>query len=116
MARKYRHVKEYEEEILEMREQGKSRREICERFGFSLKQLVDFITRYNREQKKLALESSIKPKGRPRKRPLELPQRLQHASKISQLQYEIASNERRIKRLEMENELMRDFLSLAGRK
>ena len=66
MSRNYRHINEYENEILEMRRQGNSKREICEKFGFSIKQLTDFITRYNRKQKKLAAGISIKPKGRPR--------------------------------------------------
>lgn len=33
-----RHMNAYEKERKEMRTQGKSRKEICERFGFSLKQ------------------------------------------------------------------------------
>ena len=116
MARNYRHINEYEKEILEMRKQGKSKREICEKFGFSIKQLTDFITRYNRKQKKLAAGISIKPKGRPRKNGTELPPSIQQLSKLTQLQYELAMKERHIKRMEMENELMRDFLSLTERK
>jgi len=116
MSRNYRHINEYEKEILEMRRQGKSKREICEKFGFSIKQLTDFITRYNRKQKKLAAGISIKPKGRPRKDGTELPPSIQQLSKLTQLQYELAMKERHIKRLEMENELMRDFLSLTERK
>ena len=116
MSRNYRHINEYEKEILEMRKQGKSKREICEKFGFSIKQLTDFITRYNRKQKKLAAGISIKPKGRPRKDGTELPPSIQQLSKLTQLQYELAMKERHIKRLEMENELMRDFLSLTERK
>lgn len=116
MPREYRHISEYEREILEMRVQGKSRKEICEKFGFSLKQLKDFITRYNRKQKKLAAGITIKPKGRPRKDGAELPPSVQQLSRLTQLQYELASKERYIKRLEMENELMRDFLSLTERK
>ena len=112
MPRSYRHISEYEKEILEMRQQGKSRKEICEKFGFSIKQLKDFITRYNQKQKKLAAGITIKPKGRPRKDGAELPPSIQQLSKLSQLQYELASKERHIKRLKMENELMRDFLSL----
>ena len=103
-------------EILEMRKQGKSKREICEKFGFSIKQLTDFVTRYNRKRKKLAAGISIKPKGRPRKDGSELPPSIQQLSKLTQLQYELAMKERHIKRLEMENELMRDFLSLTERK
>ena len=116
MSRNYRHINEYEKEILEMRRQGKSKREICEKYGFSIKQLTDFVTRYNRKQKKLAAGISIKPKGRPRKDGTELPPSVQQLSKLTQLQYELAMKERHIKRLEMENELMRDFLSLIERK
>ena len=116
MSRNYRHINEYEKEILEMRRQGKSKREICEKYDFSIKQLTDFVTRYNRKQKKLAAGISIKPKGRPRKDGTELPPSVQQLSKLTQLQYELAMKERHIKRLEMENELMRDFLSLTERK
>ena len=116
MSRNYRHINEYEKEILEMRRQGKSKREICEKYGFSIKQLTDFVTRYNRKQKKLAAGISIKPKGRPRKDGTEVPPSVQQLSKLTQLQYELARKERQVKRLEMENELMRDFLSLTERK
>ena len=39
MSRGYRHIQNYEKEILELRAQGKTRREICEKFGFSIKQM-----------------------------------------------------------------------------
>ncbi len=68
------------------------------------------------ERKKLAAGISIKPKGRPRKDGIGLPPSVQQLSKLTQLQYELAMKERHIKRLEMENELMRDFLSLTERK
>ena len=35
MPREYRHIQEYEKEILKLREQGNSYREIGEKFGFS---------------------------------------------------------------------------------
>ena len=54
MPRGYRHIKEYEKEILELKEQGKTLREIGERLGFSRKQVHDFITRYNEQQRKIA--------------------------------------------------------------
>ena len=47
MPRSYRHIKEYESEILELKLQGKTNREICKKFGFELKQLKNFINRYN---------------------------------------------------------------------
>ena len=116
MPRSYRHIKEYEKEILELRTQGKTNREIREKFGLTKKQLEGFINRYNNNQKKLESGISLKTRGRPRKDGKALPPSIQQLSKLTQLQYEIASKERYIKRLEMENELMRDFLSLTERK
>ena len=116
MPREYRHIKMYEKEIIELWEQGITLREIAEKFGFTKKQVQEFKTRYNKKQRKLASGISIKPKGRPRKVGTELPPSVQQLSKLNQLQYELAMKERHIKRLEMENELMRDFLSLTERK
>ena len=116
MPREYRHIQQYEKEIIELWEQGKTLREIAEKFGFSKEQVQEFKTRYNKKQRKLASGVKIKPKGRPRKEGTELPPSVQQLSKLTQLQYELAIKERHIKRLEMENELMRDFLSLTERK
>ena len=116
MPRSYRHIKEYEEEILRLKEEGYTQREIAERFGFSKEQIKEFFYRYNRNQRNLAAGIPIKPRGRPRKDGDNLPPSIQQLSKLTQLQYEIARKEKHIKRLEMENELMRDFLSLTGRK
>ena len=116
MPRNYRHIKEYEKEIIEHIKQGYTLREIADKFGFTHKQMKDFKTRYNKNQKKLAAGIEIKPKGRPRKDGAELPPSILQLSKVTQLQYELSSKDRYIKRLEMENELMRDFLSLTERK
>ena len=67
MPREYRHIQDYEKEILELRSQGKTGREICEKFGFSKKQYTNFITRYNRRQDKIAAGIALKKKGRPAK-------------------------------------------------
>ena len=67
MPRGYRHIKEYEKEILEMRVQEKTRREICEKYGFSMKQLSNFITRYNTSQKKLEAGIALEKKANHRK-------------------------------------------------
>ena len=98
--RKYTHVKEYEREILQMREEGKTRREIAEHLGLEKQQIKDWIKRYNRKQEKIAAGIPPKPKGRPRKRPL---------SSTEEYEKEIA-------RLQMENQLLRDFLQFTGRK
>ena len=116
MSREYRHIKEYEKEILELKEQGITKREIGAKLGFSLEQVHNFISRRNERQRKLAVGIALKHKGRPRKDGTILPPSVQQLSKVTQLQYELAMKNRHIRSLEMENELMRDFLSLTERK
>ena len=116
MPREYRHIKQYEKEILEMKKEGLTQREIAEQLGFKQSQVKEFFHRYNRKQRKVSSGIELKRPGRPRKDGEELPPSVQQLSKLSQLQYELSSKERYIKRLEMENELMRDFLSLTERK
>lgn len=111
MPRGYRHIQEYEKEIIEMRAQGKTGREIQEKFGLSKKQYKNFITRYNRRQDKIAAGIVIKKKGRPAKDSV-----VREKDKLADLRYKLARKDARIKQLEMENELMRDFLSLTERK
>ncbi len=111
MPRSYRHIKEYETEILSLKEEGKTNQEICERLGFEIKQLKNFINRYNRNKKKTKAGMSIKRKGRPPKDYV-----VNEQDKVAELRYVLARKEARIKSLEMENELMRDFLSLTERK
>ena len=112
MPRSYRHIEEYEAEILRMKEEGKTRKEIGEALGFSLEQIHNFITRYNAKQRKLAAGMMIHRKGRPSKKDYEVTEE----TKSAELRYVLARKEARIKQLEMENELMRDFLSLTERK
>lgn len=111
MPRSYRHISEYENEIIELRKQGKSKREICEKFGFSQKQLTNFITRYNTKQRKKESGLALRTKGRPPK-----DYEITEDMNINELKYIIARKDSKIKRLERENELMRDFLSLTERK
>ena len=116
MSRGYGYIKQFENEILEMKSRGLTQREIADKLGFSKYQIKEFCHRDKKSQRKLAAGIVIKPKGRPRKDGSALPPSIQQLSKLTQLQYELAMKERHIKRLEMENELMRDFLSLAERK
>ena len=116
MSRGYGYIKQFEKEILEMKSRGLTQRDIAVKLGFSKYQIKEFFHRYNKNQRKLAAGITIKPKGRPRKDGSALPPSVQQLSKLTQLQYELAMKERHIKRLEMENELMRDFLSLTERK
>ena len=111
MPRSYRNMSMYEEQIMELRKQGYSGREICEKFGFSKKQYENFITRYNRKRRKQEAGIIIRRKGRPSKDFV-----ITEEMKAAELRYVIARKDAKIKQLEMENELMRDFLLLTGRK
>ena len=116
MARKYRNIINYENEIIEMWNNGKSLREISKALGFSYQEVRNFKTRYNKKQRRIAAGEAIHKKGRPCKKEGELPPSIQRLDKLAQMRYVLASKDRYIKRLEMENELMRDFLSLTERK
>ena len=111
MPRSYRNISMYEKEILELKANGKTLREIGEILGFSYEQLHNFISRYNQRQRKLAAGIAIKKKGRPAKDSV-----VTEEDKLADLRYRLARKDARIKQLEMENELMRDFLSLTERK
>ena len=52
MPREYHHIQDYEKEILELKSQGYTLRAIGEKFGFTHKQMHNFITRYNANQRK----------------------------------------------------------------
>ena len=111
MARSYRRIQEYEEEILRLKEEGKTKREIGKIFEFSYEQIHNLISRYNARQRKIEAGIAIKRKGRPPK-----DYQISEEDKAAQLRYIIAHKDAKIKSLEMENELMRDFLSLTERK
>lgn len=100
--RTYTKTGEQEPEIIAMRAEGKTRREIADRFGLTLKQVETWITRYNRKQAKLAAGITPRPKGRPRK-----------DAQLRDVETEQAYE---INRLQMENKLLRDFLQSTGRK
>lgn len=111
MAREYRHIQEYEKEIVELKEQGLTHREIGKKLGFTKEQIKEFIKRRRRKERKLTSGKLIKSKGRPPK-----DDKFSKTDKVNELKYIIARKDAKIRALEMENELMRDFLSLTERK
>ena len=101
MARPYTHVQAVEKEMLEMKAEGKTNREIAAYFGFQDKYVVKrWVKRYNRRMREM--EAGIMPRRR-RRPPKE---------------YVLTEQEKEneIRRLKMQNELLRDFLRLAGRR
>ena len=111
MPREYRHISQYAKEIKELKEQGLTQKAIGEKFGFSREQIKEFLKRERRNERKIAAGIALKRKGRPPKEYI-----VSEQDKVAELKYILARKEAKIKSLEMENELMRDFLSLTERK
>ena len=102
MARIYQHTQELLSVIKELLAQGMSQREIEERLDLKGSRPVhQLLMRENRKEKRMAAGIMPRPKGRPRK---DEPAR----DIVAEQAYEI-------QRLKMENELLRDFLSLTGK-
>ena len=87
--------------MLEMKAAGKTNREIAEYFGFQDKYVVKrWVKRYNRRMRQMKAGIMPRRRGRPPKGYVPTEQ----------------EKENEIRRLKMENELLRDFLRLAGRR
>lgn len=99
MPRNYTHIKVLEKTIFEEKAQGKSNREIREKYGLSKKQMENLVTRHNKTEKLLGAGITPRRRGRPLKgyTPTD------------------AEKDNEIKLLKMENELLQDFLRAAGR-
>lgn len=97
--------------IIAMREAGKSRREIADELGLTKEQIKNWVSRYNKKLKKQAEGIPTLPTGRPRK-----DYELTDENRVDYYKRQLRLSESGNKRLKMENELMRDFLSLTGRK
>jgi transposase len=104
-------LKDNEAIIIKMREEGKSRQEIADALGFTKAQIKNWVRRYNRRKEKQAAGIPVLPKGRPRK-----DYELTEENKVEYYRRQLRLAKSENNRLKMENELMRDFLSLTGRK
>ena len=101
--RNYTHVQELLPKIKAMLAAGKTQREVAEHFGFRDKYVVKrLMNRERSKQRKQEAGIVPRPKGRPRKdaEPRDI---------VAEQAYEI-------RRLRMENELLRDFLRSTERK
>lgn len=67
MSRKYIKIDEYGKQILEMKAQGKTSREIAQALGVDRECIRNWVFRFNRQQRKLEAGIKLQPKGRPRK-------------------------------------------------
>ena len=84
MSRKYRHISDYEEEIIRMVNEGQTLREIGNQLGFTHKEMRDFKTRYNKKQRMIEAGKALKKKGRPCKNS-SIPPSIEKLDKLAQM-------------------------------
>lgn len=102
MSRKYTKIDQYEKQILSMREEGKTHREIAESLGLEKEQIKKWLRRYRIKKEKIESGIPIRTRGQHRKN--------------SEPKNIIAEQAYEIQRLKMENDLLRDFLRFAERR
>jgi transposase len=101
MKRSYVKSKQWIDEILEHKEEGKTNREIGQLYGLNSKQVKNLIYRHRSILKKAVDGSiSVRRKGRPRSTAMTTKEDF----------------ESEINRLTMENELLKNFLQSIGRR
>ena len=102
MKRQYQHVQELLPIVKELLASGKTQKEVEAVLGLTGNRPVhQLLMREQRKEKKIEAGIMLRPKGRPRKD--ALPKDI-----VAEQAYEI-------RRLRMENELLRDFLSVTGK-
>mgnify|MGYP002735192440 CR=1 FL=1 len=100
MARKYTKIEQLAENVRTRHEQGETYGEIAASYGLEKKQIMKLMERQRRKERKIVMGYIPRPKGRPRKTPTS--------------EEEKRNNE--IVQLRMQVELLRNFLSEAGRR
>ena len=100
MPRKYVKMEQLAEEVFRRKAAGETNREIGECFGLSRYQIKQLVARQNRKRRKMEAGYIPQPKGRPRNLPMS----------------EEEIRQKQVKDLEMQVELLRNFLSEVGRR
>jgi len=100
MKRVYTHIKALEAQLREKRKAGKTCQAIADELGLNKKQIKNWVNRENRAKAKLEAGIPPRQRGRPRK-----------YERTSEEEYKFE-----IKRLKMENQLLRDFLQHTGKR
>lgn len=100
MARKYTEVEKLSEEEFRRKANGETNREIGESYGLMKRQVEQLVNRQNRKARLIANGYVPRPKGRPRKNSAD----------------EENKRNNELVELRMQVELLRNFLSEAGRR
>lgn len=86
-------------EVLRLKREGKTHREIGEKYGLTKEQIHDLVKRHNKKERQKASGVESRSKGRPITRQLTKDQKLELENR----------------RLKTENSLLHSFLAVAGR-
>lgn len=101
MPRKYVKMEQLAEEVFKRKAAGETNREIGAHFGLSKSQIRQLVARQNRKKRRIVEEGYIpRPKGHPRNTAMS----------------EEEIRQKQVKDLEMQVELLRNFLSEVGRR
>ena len=100
MSKSYTKVEELAAAVFERKASGETNRQIADSYGLTQRQIEQLVNRQNRKRRKLEAGAIVRPKGRPRKT-AQTPE---------------AAREQEIRQLKMTVELLRNFLSEAGRR
>lgn len=101
---------ETREEIIRKHEEGNTTNELAAQYGKTYDTIRSIIKSENKKKRLHVAGIVLKKKGRPTKNCI-----VTENDKIADLRYKLNRKDTRIKQLEMENELLRDFLKEAGR-
>jgi transposase len=100
MPRKYTKLEILSEEVMRRKAAGETNRQIAEIYGLTLEQIKELVKRQNRKARLIAQGYVPRPKGRPRKNPSD----------------EETKRKNELAELRMQVELLKNFLSEAGRR
>ena len=100
MPRSYTKMEEIAAAVFSRKAAGETNKQIGESYGLTQRQIELLVNRQNRKRRKLEAGITIRPKGRPRKNA--------QTPEVEQVQ--------EIRQLRMTVELLRNFLSEAGRR
>jgi hypothetical protein len=98
------------DEIIREHANGLTKKALAEKYDKPFETIKSIIRRENEKKRKLEAGIALKKKGRPTKNCL-----VTGEDKLTELRYKLHRKDYRIKQLEMENELLQDFLKEIGR-
>jgi len=98
------------EHIIEQHSVGATTNELAKQYNKTYDTIRSIIKSENKKKRQLAVGIALKNKGRPSKDCI-----VAEEDRLSDLRYKLDRKDYRIKQLEMENELLRDFLKETGR-